>query len=1578
MVEHVEIIDIQEKRIAKWKEKLLDLSLRNRLLNFRETKTALKLEISKINLLEDKLSSSQALQLLPWPSDLLETQENKYMQPCGDVKCTDESIEIHGLGKNEIYIRLSETELEKRLKEIYRLYRSGLEETGVNTLYIACGFVNWLDPEKQQRRAPIILIPVSISRTSVRGNFEIKIYEGDSEINITLLEKFRKEYGIDISFPEIPMDEAGVDVNAIIGEFRQKLSVTGWIVEESTALGFFSFSKFLMWKDLESRTSELLNNHVVAAIASAGKIPLLNSADKKTSMNLYLPLSADSSQKEAIVEATSGNTFILEGPPGTGKSQTITNIIANCIGNGMKVLFVSEKKAALEVVYKRLRDAGLGTWCLELHSNNASRKTVLEQFENVLTKQPEKATEEFDQHYEAGRKLETKLNAFVNALHEKTPCGFSLFQTIEQLADLLEIPFVAINFGSDPELITGSRYTEMLEIVETYALSAEKEGLFSVHPFRLCNALPMENIRIEALDKLKKVSELITVSRAASTSLVEAIYAGEYKKPKHFYNMESLAALKSLGSLSEKLLPATEKLCTEERFPEARIEIEKYLDDIDEEYRLSEEVLTDFKEDLFSLNLPSFKSVIEKWMNSFFLFAFIMLFFTRWKLKKVAKGELLPNRQLPQHIDKAIKVNLLREKIAQSRDEIYLYLGYYPESNTTDKSRAVLQWAGDFRIALRNWLVSGFSPEDRSAVSDTIIKTACRREEKEWVKPVNWENLSEKLGITSEFLDAVNTLNKILHFDDSYLRNNKDIFGALENDCIPMIENIDLLRDHAFYNLCKEKMSFINCRQISAAYENDEFLAKSIVSVFKKTFLSWLFEKYSYRKQALRDYNSKVLLSDVEKFNNLENLKTKSSVCAINNKLFSKSSEISLDAPSASEAGILVREIKKKRRQMSVRNLFRTVPRLIGTLKPCILMSPLSVAQFIDPDNTFFDIVIFDEASQITVHESIGAIARAKQLVVVGDSKQLPPTAFFSKTDDEVVISEDDTEELESILDECNAGLFPSKMLRWHYRSRHESLISFSNKNYYANNLVTFPAPGIKNKLSGIELVKVEGAYYDKGHSRTNQGEAKAVVNEVLRVLKDEKEKWRSIGIVTFSIAQQRLIEDLLEDAIAENPSISVFFNASVKEPVFVKNLESVQGDERDIMLFSICYGPDEKGNFSMNFGPLNREGGERRLNVAITRAREKMIVYTSMSPFMIDVSKINSTGPAHLRAFLEFAESSSSSGNISSKTESSPIASIISQKLAPFEVVENTGRGTAPLEYGVKKLEDEHFFMGFDLEGYSWSSIHSADDRERIRPSVLAGLGWSYYRLNIMDFQTNPEHFFKKLKEIVDEHALKEALPQLLKTNFSSEVMISSKTEEIENKINKDINTITEKTINTYKIFMPEVTLDLPENIYDSAFEKLLRNELIKVIEIEGPVNTNTLARRFSAPWKISRVTKKVISRIETLLENDVKSGYVYKEDSFYSMKSFDQIQQFRVSVPAQREYDDIFPQELALGCLNIVKNSVSILKADLIKESAKQSGYVRLNKKIQEHFEKVEKILIEMEMCKIEEDRFIIVTNA
>jgi very-short-patch-repair endonuclease len=505
-----------------------------------------------------------------------------------------------------------------------------------------------------------------------------------------------------------------------------------------------------------------------------------------------------------------------------------------------------------------------------------------------------------------------------------------------------------------------------------------------------------------------------------------------------------------------------------------------------------------------------------------------------------------------------------------------------------------------------------------------------------------------------------------------------------------------------------------------------------------------------------------------------------------------------VDAISSNgEIAVLRREMAKQRKLMPTRKLISELPNLLPALKPCLMMSPLSVSTFLGNSNYEFDTVIFDEASQVRTEDAIGAIFRAKQAIIAGDSKQLPPTDFFSSymsVSDEFEEDEDgefnDTGAYESLLDE--AMLLPTQTLLWHYRSRHEHLITFSNAKIYNGNLITFPSSVEKKEDMGVEYVYVPKGVYSRGKNG-NKAEAAKVAEMVFEHFKEHPE--RSLGIIAFGEVQQSAIQDALIVKRQANRNFETFFKDNNEEPVFIKNLETVQGDERDTIIFSIGYAPDSSGKFIMNFGPLSREGGERRLNVAVTRARYNLKLVGSIMPTSIDVEKISKEGPKLLRLYIDFAMNGPKAilREITTKDDlcfESDFEISVHKFLTDngYDVATQVGCSGYRIDMAVRHPKyNGCFAIGIECDGAMYHSARTARERDRLRQTILEDMGWVIYRIWSTDWiknrSTEGDRLLAAVQNAIDNYKISVPPPSQPSTNQPSSKMtdymdVSEKTE--------------------------------------------------------------------------------------------------------------------------------------------------------------------------------------------------------
>ncbi|HEY9857834.1 MAG TPA: AAA domain-containing protein, partial [Stenomitos sp.] len=565
--------------------------------------------------------------------------------------------------------------------------------------------------------------------------------------------------------------------------------------------------------------------------------------------------------------------------------------------------------------------------------------------------------------------------------------------------------------------------------------------------------------------------------------------------------------------------------------------------------------------------------------------------------------------------------------------------------------------------------------------------------------------------------------------------------------------NMSRLEEWIDYNRTIEEVSGEGLASVIEALIRETPERSQWVDAFhKRVFVLYLSHLYE-SKPELRNFRGARHEEVVADFKKLDRNQWSIATSRLRHVLTMRRPEVPPVLHPKTEMAILKKEASKRKRFKALRKLFAEIPSLLPALKPCMMMSPLSVAQYLGETALTFDVVIFDEASQILPADAIGAIGRGKQVVIVGDQKQLPPTSFFSATAPESETDEDE-ETPESILDAClNVGL-PSRMLTWHYRSRHEDLIAFSNKFFYDSRLTTFPSPDANARA--IEFVQVPGAYYDRGSTRVNRGEARHIADLVVQHVRTTP--GRSLGVITFSEAQMVAVQTEIDQRKREHPELESLLREDGPEGFFVKNLENVQGDERDVIYFSVGYGPDQSGKMSMLFGPLNKSGGERRLNVAVTRAREHVKLLASFHPTEIDRGRTKAKGVHLLRSYMEFAdqgpiallgELTEEGGEPESPFETSVADALMAHGL---RVVSQVGVGGFRIDLGVKDEERDLYLLGVECDGATYHSSKTARDRDRLRQEVLENLGWRIHRIWSTDWLKDPEREVNKVLAALKE----------------------------------------------------------------------------------------------------------------------------------------------------------------------------------------------------------------------------------
>ncbi len=678
-----------------------------------------------------------------------------------------------------------------------------------------------------------------------------------------------------------------------------------------------------------------------------------------------------------------------------------------------------------------------------------------------------------------------------------------------------------------------------------------------------------------------------------------------------------------------------------------------------------------------------------------------------------------------------------------------------------------------------------------------------------------------------------------------------------------------------------------------------------------------------------------------------------------------------LQAPD-SEISILRREALKKSRHMPIRSLFERIPNLLKRLKPCLLMSPISVSQFLSP-KLRFDLVIFDEASQICTEDAVGAIYRGDQLIVAGDNRQLPPTPFFQYSlDEEFDWDEEAGYELdvfESVLDECLSIGLPVNMLRWHYRSRHDSLINFSNERFYEKRLNLFPHPGRRDPNLGVKFVYVPDGIYDRGGARNNPREAEAVADLVFEHFKGFPNK--TLGVITFNISQMNTIQDAIERRLREHPEYETFFFEDRLHGFFVKNLENVMGDERDVIIFSVGYGYDQNGRMTLNFGPLNKPGGERRLNVAITRAREKVILVSSIRATDIEVEATKAPGVHHLYGYLLYAERMADASPWAEKGfegPSTPIEQEILSELEEmgYEAVVGVGPSSFKVDIGVLDPENpDRFILGVLLDGENYRSAYTARDRDRLRQQILEALGWRIHRIWSPDWVQRRETEVKRLKSALERAGKPRRAPLQVPSDAKGAPLAK--------------RSVQVKVVEADGSNLPGVEIYRPTRLRAKRtvrkgraqhgrevvnhYREEVRELLPILVERDGPIHLEEAYNRINGALGLSKPPTELK---EAFMEEArachrrgklvIRRGFLYAR---WPMEA-------KIRVPAEGVKDSfrpigfIPPEELRAALTLLAGHSIGVGKETLIREAARLFGFKKLTKEIRGELEKTLEDLI------------------
>ncbi len=1361
-------VDNVKKRLEQARQSLLDLSRRNRLLNFKPRgRTSLNIvdeipsEVYRI-----LVTNQETMQFLPLEeSEHYRTTGSERNVENGEVEGEfDDSDELalFDLPENDesgaladrhtdryLQTALTGDKLQTQLLYLSREAESALQERGCNVLYLAIGFLEWKDREDSNvvSRAPLILVPVELTRESAKKRFKLRLFDDEPLLNPSLVHLCRQKFGLALPEFAAEHDESIQQlfdgIQAVIAESP------GWSLVPEMHLGLFSFAKILMYLDLDDKrwpeerpisAHPLLQSLLDQEHASGAPVDVLGPEeidDKVPPHATFQVLDADSSQQSAILAAKRGVSMVIEGPPGTGKSQTITNIIAECLSEGRTVLFVAEKSAALDVVKRRLVQVGLGGFVTELHSRKASKKEFMDELRRSMA---EEHTEPDRLELDAKSLAQSRdrLNQYVRTLHKRAPAlDMSPFETISRCAALQhapEAPFDLPDVGS----WTPERLNEAKGIVATLSRAAEHVDNPLTHPWRGVGHrdVPL-HLRQQVPHLLQGLEDSVQQSIAAAGRVASCLAADPPTNRQQCVDLIQDAQLIVGGS---GIGPASLDDSAWDSVPPGLREL---LSAGDRLQMLRAKLDGRWAHAAEDTDWAALAARRRSWSNHSFHWFLPQWWKDVWLIRRHrTKGHRCEEATLQADLAVLMEIRLTKQEILQGQDCWAARFGGLWQGVQSDwqKLRAYARTV----LRLRQRILA--HPSSRGELGAILVENP---KKVLFVKSVN--ELVAKLKALKQAWGS---------FRDT-LKIDGEQFLGVSPDLVPFELWLRRIREAgAAQESLLDWAAWLRARDAARSAGLEAFLGWAIENRERHGPPTWLdaFERQSMRlwmdrlardNPIIRDFHGEDHVRFIDRFRQADRRWLEVSRSRLAAQIAAKRPRVGQSFGENSGLAILEAELRRKRRHKPIRKLLAgPAGRAIQRITPCFMMSPISVAQFLEPGALDFDVVIFDEASQVEWADGLGAIARGSQLLLVGDEKQLPPTNFFSTVVDtsseEEASDEVALQDLESILAVGRTCLPVRTTLRWHYRSRHDSLINFSNAAFYDNHLRTFPSPSIERSELGLSFRHVPEGVYFRSKGQFNKVEAKAVAEAVIEHAKNCPQL--SLGVGAFSKAQQNAIEDDVESMrrASTDPAVENFITQPREEPFFVKNLETIQGDERDVIYLSVGYGRDEAGRFTMNFGPLNKDTGWRRLNVLITRARRRCVVFSSVVSDDMRVEPGSPRGVHALKRYLKYAEEGTLPIEITPKGDfGSPFEESVFHALRDngWEVHSQVGCAGFAIDLAVVDPQSPgRYLCGIECDGATYHSSATARDRDRLRQAVLEDLGWKIIRVWSTDWYHQPE----------------------------------------------------------------------------------------------------------------------------------------------------------------------------------------------------------------------------------------------
>lgn len=1448
---------------------------------------------------------------------------------------------------NALQTQLTAEGLQKRLTAIYYEAREVEEEQGVNVLYLALGFLKWFEDGRSEveRFAPLVLLPVELTREGARERFKLKIRDEDLYTNVSLRIWLAEQHAIEL--PELPDNDEWTPSHYFDLVRASIKDAPRWeVLDGEILLSFFSFNKFMLWRDLDPRNwpsaESLLDHKVLRTLLAPAEesptpeppvIPHDERVDKvfKLSELMYV-LDADSSQTTAIQTALAGRNVVIQGPPGTGKSQTIANIIASAIAQGKSVLFVAEKLAALQVVFERLKNVGLGHLCLELHSRKASKRQVLRQLKESLDastppKVPSDLKNTLDRHA-------ADLWSHSDRMHRPlSPSGFTPFDIIGRICRLRDRSIALPDFRvRDIERASREDLDRTLKTCEELEAMLALSGVPAKHPWRDCEREPINPLDQQ---RLAQLTQQVVQALQGVLVVIKAVWPLVRPTPQAdlaslpVSHLDGVAA--ALEIASRKPPVPTEVLCSSRWASDltsldtlvacarSLAEIQRSLDAV-------------FVPAAWNLDWTGVRADIAANGQSLF-----RVFRGSYRqalrtLRGACKAFPTTYEARVWSLDAIIEGARLRSELAQRATELRGELGSLIDALP----------GGWLQLeALASWLRTAITVEPDLSIRNPRLLG--------WSdNPGNWA--AKLRDVSAKVTAATLAVTSFVKLADNRLLQAE---GRLDWTLVELVARANgWSTGIELYNQWPPARD--GMRWLHSVTEGDfarrcyagNVPASEIADRVNLTAFEQLWHVAVSADPELSRADGTLLSKTVQQFRDLDRRRIRAAAEEV-----SKRHHDQKPTGTVGDMGVIRAELNKVRKHLPVRRLIEVAGHAIQQLKPTFLMSPLSVAQYLAPGKSSFDLLLIDEASQIRPADALGAVVRAQQVVVVGDAKQLPPTNFFNR----LVADEDDVSTLgeaaegedgsaplgamESILSLCDAMFSSREMLAWHYRSQHPGLIAVSNRNFYDSKLLLPPSVIAERAADGLGVVfhRTPAGGYERGRGATNVIEAEIVADAVCRFARENPEK--TLGVGTFSVAQRDVIRDRIDARRRENPELEPFFSTNKLKPFFVKNLESIQGDERDVTFISVGYGRDKDGRLTQNFGPINSDGGERRLNVLISRARERCEVFSPISADDIDVSS-RKPGTVALREFLQYAEKGYFDvPTRTAKTFDSDFEECVAEFLRSrgLTVHPQVGMAGFYIDLGIiDPAKPSRYLLGVECDGATYHSSRSARDRDRLRQEILESRGWTIHRIWSTDWFHRRKQEENKLLDAVTKASSSPARrPPPAPPPAAERPMPAPPQQGAAPELPRAGSPYKEASFRVK-----------PDKAPHEASVAEVADAMYRIIQIEGPIHQEEACRRLASVWGLDRAGNRIRDAgLRALASLQAKCSCT-SDQGFWTVQPPPQItvrDRSEAESSSLRRAESLPPAEIHTAALEVLSENGRVHRDDLVVEIARRFGFQR-----------------------------------